>query len=290
MKKITGLLGLVACATVALTGCDKTKEYDVIVPPSQATFLYKSIGTYYIKNAPTSTYKIPIGLTKASSTPTVVNVTVTSNTGAQLGTQYTLPSLSVTIPAGKVVDTLVVNGIFSGYNTPTPRVDTLKFAIQSGDYPKSDYNDTFKLVLRKYCDVLESELVGDYNSTRDYYNVTTASASTYNATISNWTSTGATTATVLIKNLGATADVGFGPFLPTDGAATGLTAVLDWTNPANFTITVASQPYVASLYTYGASTISGSGTFSSCDQTFSINYVVRVSAGSFSGQSSILKR
>lgn len=291
MKKINGLLVIVVIMVAAfIIGCDKTKEYTTIVPPKQAHFLYNSIGTYYIKDDPNSVFKLPIGLTKASSTPTVVNVTVTSNTGAALGTQYTLPATSVTIPAGKVVDSLSIKGLFAGYNSATTRVDTLLITIQSGDYPQSDVNYTYKLVLRKYCDVIESQLTGNYTSTKDYYNVTTVSGGSYTTSISNWVGTSATTATVIIKNLGATSDVGFGPFLPTDAAATGLTATLNWTNPANFTVTIPSQNYVSSLYTYGASTISGSGTFSSCDQSFNIGYVVRVSVGSFSGQSSILKR
>lgn len=288
MKQIKSLAALSGIAFVLLlTSCDKTKEYDVIVPPVQAHFLNTTVATYYVTNDPNSVFKIPVGLTKASSKPTVVTVTMTSPTNAVSGTQYTLPTTTVTIPAGKVVDSLTVKGIFSGY--ATGRVDTLTFTIQSGDAPASDYNKVYKLILRKYCAVVSTDLVGNYTASRDYYQVTQASGASYTAAISNWTSTGATTATVLIKNLGATLDIGFGPFQPTDAAATGLTAMLDWTNPANFTVTLASQPYVASLYTYGASTISGSGTFSSCDRTFNINYVVRVSVGTFSGQSSILK-
>ena len=281
------LLSLIT-ASLMFAGCDKTKVYDTTLPPDQAHFLNTTIATYFVSNDPNSVFKIPVGITTVSSKPTVINITVTSPTNAVAGTQYTLPTTTVTIPAGKAVDSLSVKGIFSGY--ASGRIDTLVFTIQSGDVQASDYNKVYKLVLRKYCAVVSTDLVGNYTTTRDYYNVTQASAATYTTSISNWTSTGATTATVLIKNLGATTDVGFGPFLPTDGAATGIIATLNWTNPANFTITIASQPYVASLYTYGASTISGSGTFSSCDQTFNIGYVVRVSAGTFSGQSSILRR
>jgi len=289
MKKIKGIITIaVAATTLLMAGCDKTQEYDVIVPPVQAHFLNKTVGTYYVSNDPNSVFKIPVGITKASSKPTVINITMTSPTNAVSGTQYTLPTTTVTIPAGKVVDSLAVKGIFSGY--ATGRIDTLTFTIQSGDVPASDYNKVYKLVLRKYCAVVSNDLIGNYTTSRDYYNVTQASAATYTTSISNWTSTGATSATVTIKNLGATLDIGFGPFLPTDGAAIGLLATLDWSNPANFTISIASQPYVSSLYTYGASTVSGSGTFSSCDQTFNIGYVVRVSAGNFTGQSSILRR
>ncbi|SJZ80963.1 hypothetical protein [Sediminibacterium ginsengisoli] len=271
-----------------MASCDKNKAYPIITPPTEASFLTATSGTYYVKNDPNSVFKIPVGTTTLSSSARNVTVSVTSPTGATAGTQYTLPSTTVSIPGGKVVDSLAVKGIFSGF--PGTRVDTLTFNITGGDVPASSYNKQYKLVMRRYCDVISTDLTGNYANSRDYDRALTgtASASKYTASISNWTSTGPTSATVLIKNLAVTGDIGFGPFAPTDPAATGLTATLDWSNPANFTVTIPTQNYVASLYTYGQSTISGSGTFSSCDQTFTITTTVRVAAGSFTAVVSTL--
>ncbi|MDB5210911.1 MAG: hypothetical protein JWQ30_1738 [Sediminibacterium sp.] len=274
--------------SVVLTNCNKLDPYPTIVPPTQANFTNATGGTYYVKNDPNSTFKIPVGITSVSSASRNVTIGVTTSTGAAAGTQYTLPSTTVTIPAGKVVDSLSVKGLFGGYSGT--RVDTLTFSITGGDVPVSDYNSTYKLVLRRYCDVISTSLSGNYANSRDY-DLTiagTPSATKYTATITNWTDLTATTASIKIQNLGNTPDIGFAPFAATDAAKTGLTATVDWTNPANFTVTIPSQPYVNSLYTYGASTISGTGTFSSCDQTFTLTYVVRVSVGSFTAVTTTL--
>jgi hypothetical protein len=275
---------LSAIVFILLFACNKHNEYSIITPPAQASFANTSSGTYYIKNDPNSIFKIPVGTTTLSSIGRNIAISVASPTGAASGTQYTLPANSVTIPAGKALDSFAVKGLFSGF-TGT-RVDTLVLTISGGDVPVSSYNSTYKLVMRKYCDVVSSNLTGDYTNTLDYYpaSLTTGSpsASKYTATISNWTAVTATTATVKILNLGLSPDNGFGPFAATDPAATGLTATVDWTDPANFKLTLSSQPYMASLYSYGAATISGSGVWSACDQTFTITYTVKVSLGSFS--------
>lgn len=284
------LLASILLVSSIFIGCNKNNLYDTTIPTEQSSFLTATGGTYYVKNDPNSVFKIPVGGTTISAISRNVTISVVSPTGAVSGTQYTLPSTTVTIPAGNAVDSLSVKGIFAGF--PGARIDTLLFTIAGGDLKPSDYNPTYKLVMRKYCDVVSTNLVGNYANTRDYDKTTAgaASAAKYNAAISNWTATSATTATVLIKNLCGTADIGFLPFAASDPATTGLTAVLDWTNPANFTVTIASQPYVSSLYTYGASTISGTGTFSSCDQTFTITTTVRVAAGAFTAVASTLIR
>lgn len=283
------MVGVMALATI-LGGCDKTKEYDLITPPVQSSFINTTTATYYIKNDPTSIYKIPVGITTLSSMATNVNVTASSSTGAVSGTQYTLPSTTITIPAGKAMDSLSVKGLFAGY--PGARKDTLTFKITGGDVPATAYNNTFNLIMQKYCDVVSTDLLGNYTKSRDYDKTLagTPSALSYTASISSWTVLSATTATVLIKNLCGTTDIGLLPFAASDPAATGILATLNWTSPSNFTVTIASQPYVASLYSYGASTISGTGSFSSCDQTFTIITTVRVSAGAFNPIASVLLR
>ncbi|MEO7982677.1 MAG: hypothetical protein ABI688_01220 [Bacteroidota bacterium] len=294
MKKIISIL--IVCVVVAgliilAPGCNKNDPYTLITPPEQAHFVNKTVATYYVKNDPNSVYKIPIGLTTTSSSARTVVISVSSSTGAIAGTQYTIPSTTVTIPANSVVDSLAVKGLFAGY--PGNRIDTLTFTITGGSAAVSEYNSVFKLVLRKYCDVVSSSLIGSYTNTRDYDGTLagTPSASRYTATLSNWTSTGLTSATVIIKNLAATSDIGFGPFAANEPIAlNGVSAILDWTNPANFSISIPSQPYMLTTFGYGPSTISGSGTFSSCDQTFTVTTTVRVSAGAFSAVVSQLVR
>ncbi|RZM24861.1 MAG: hypothetical protein EOO88_21385 [Pedobacter sp.] len=269
--------------SVGLNSCEKKNEY---LKVTAAEFITPTAGAgdYYLKstNAP---FLIPVGLTTVSDVDRTLNFTYTSTTAAS-GVQYTAPA-SVTIKAGSVIDTLRFKGIFSGY--PAGRKDVI--TVKMDGYPAVDGLNTFKITTQPYCDVVSSSLIGNYTNTKDYYGGA-PSAAKYTASISNWTPTGTsgTAATILIKNLGVTSDVGFGPFAATDPAATGITANLDWSNAANFTITIPSQPYVTSLYTYGASTISGTGTFSACNQTFTINYTVRVAAGNFTGTSTVLSK
>jgi hypothetical protein len=276
---------------VMILACNKNNPYDTITPPAQAHFMNATIGTYFVKNDPNSTFKIPVGVTAKSGSSRNITYTVTSPTGAVSGTQYTLPASSVTIAAGSVVDSLTVKGIFAGF--PGVRVDTLTFNITGGDAAVSDYNSTYKLVMRKFCDVISTGLTGAYTNTKDYDRALTGavSAGRYTATVSNWTALTATTASVNIKNLAATSDIGFGPFAANEPIAlNGITAILDWTNPANFTVSIASQPYMLTTFGYGPSTISGTGTFSSCDQTFTLTTTVRVSAGAFTAVVSTLTR
>ncbi|MFZ4672178.1 MAG: hypothetical protein ACOYLT_09215 [Flavobacterium sp.] len=274
---------------VMIMACNKNNPYDTVTPPAQAHFMNATIGTYFVKNDPNSTFKIPVGVTVKSGSSRTINYTVTSPTGAASGTQYTLPASTVTIQAGNVVDSLTVKGLFAGF--PGVRVDTLTFKITGGDLAASDYNSTYKLVMRKYCDVISTNLVGSYASSRDYDRALTGAVSgaKYSSSVSNWTPLTATSASVTIKNLAATSDIGFGPFAANEPIAlNGVTAILDWTNPANFTVTIASQPFMLTTFGYGPSTISGTGSFSSCDQTITVSTIVRVSAGTFSAVVSTL--
>ncbi len=186
---------------IAMASCKKTGDNDnLTIPPAQANFANLSGGTYYVKNDPNSVYKIPVGTTNVGTTNRNVAISVTSPTGAVSGTQYTLPASSATVPAGKALDSFSVKGLFAGY--PGNRIDTLLFTITGGDVPVSDYNSVYRLVLRKYCDVVAANLTGAYANSRDYYPavISTAnqSAAKYTATISSWTPLTATTATIII--------------------------------------------------------------------------------------------
>jgi hypothetical protein len=245
------------------------KKQETLIAPSAAEFTAATnTATYFIQNTPGSVYKIPIGVTSASKSDRTIKFTVSSPTGAVAGSQYTIGSNSVTIPAGKVVDSIAVNGLFAGYST-VGRRDTLVFTITGGDVPPSIYGNMFKLVMLKSCDVVAANLVGNYANSTDTYNGAASTKPNYTASISNWTVVSATSATVTIKNLGATSDNGWGPFGATDASLNpGLTATLNWADPANMTVTIATQNYFDDGS--GNSTITGSGTFSSCDQTFKI--------------------
>ena len=185
------------------------------------------------------------------------------------------------------MDSLAIKGLFAGYGSG--RRDTLFITISGGDVPANSYNNKYTLILKKYCDVIPANLVGDYTNSVDYY-AGAPSATSYTATITNWTPINATSAYVNIINLGATPDNGWGPFSPTDPVENpGVLAKLDWTNPANFSVTIAKQ----NMFNYGNgnSTVTATGTFSSCDQTFTIKFtVVYAGNGASYTTTSVLQR
>lgn len=265
-----------------ITG-NSCKKTDITVPPVQAHFISAG-ASYYITNSSNSEFKIPVSLTTVANVDRQVTLNVTSPTNATSGVQYTLGSTTVTIPAGKSVDSVTVKGLFAGYTNG--RKDTLIFTITGGDIEPASFNSSFSLVLQKYCDVVLSELEGEYTQSFD-----AQSPDEYGPYTSSVTavSTGPTSATLTIRNF---AKAAFGPFAASDPAGDpGIKVNIDWTNPANFTTSVPTQTFYKDP-SYGTATIkpTGTGTFSSCDGTLTLSYNVTVSAGSFGNFTTTLKR
>jgi hypothetical protein len=257
MKKIT-LLSLVCfSALLFMASCKKSKISEASVPPTAAHFTNKTGASFFVQNTANSTFKIPIGLTAPVASDTKVTVTVTSPTGAAAGVQYNLPSSTITIPAGQTLDSLTVQGIFAGF--PGSRVDTLVFKISGGDVEAAPYNDTYKLVLRKVCPVVFATLAGNYSNTNEYFGGA-FQYGPYVTGVSNLVSTGATTATGQITNI-------------YDDGWNAINVVFDWTDPANFKVSIPLQPTGKSYNGAPTSVRSSSGqpnTFSSCDRTVTL--------------------
>ena len=228
-----------------------------------------TIGTYYIKSSNTP-FVLPIGITNVSKVDRNIQFTY-SSTAAVVGTQFNAPT-SLVIKAGTAVDQLTISGLFSGYPLST-RKDTVKITISGGDVPASSYKGVYRLILRKYCDVSLADLYGNYTAT-DYY--------AYPMTVKagSAVSTGATTGSVQVTNLWDY------------GVVTTTTINLDWTDPANFKVTIPDQVYVAGdgLWIKNSAT---TGAFSSCDQTFTLNYTLyfkATGANYYANQVTKLKR
>ena len=284
MKNIKSLLLPVAILfSVLFFSCAKD---NIITPNQQVALFASSSSSYFITSDPNTEFKIPFGVTQVAKKDLKIEFSVTSPSGAVEGQQYTISNNTAIIPEGSTIDSLSLKGIFSAY--PTGRKDTLIFKITGGDIPSLVGADVYTLVLQKYCDVNLDDLLGDYTSSID--NQSPDSYGPYTATINSAVSTGPTSGTIYITYF---ADAGFGPWDPSEIAANpGIAVNLDWSDPANFITTVPSQTFSTDLYGYGKATISpvGSGTFSSCENSFVINYKVTVSAGSFGSFVTVLKR
>jgi hypothetical protein len=239
----------------------------IVQPPSQATFLNQSSGAYFITDSIIED-TIPVGVTSVAGKDRIVSFAVSSATGATSGTEYTLIHDSVVILAGKAIGYIVIKGNY-GFYKGTTRKDTLLFTLTdngAGEVPPSDFNNSFTLVMRGPCvegeDFDPAEFNGDYTNCIDLYpGLSPSKPYKVTITIISPPSPGQTSATLVIQ------DLGFGDF----GASSVDTVSLDWSNPPNLVATVLSQPYFGGGLVMIAS---DTGRFSSCHQTFVLNYDV----------------
>lgn len=281
MKKLKSLaLSLVAAATLFMAGCDKTKDYPVDVPPSQAHFMNKTTLTYQVLTA-NSSYKIPVGVTTASNVDRQVTISITSPTGATAGLDYIVANNVVTIPAGKVVDTFVIQGKLARFLNDEKQ--TLKLAITQPNVTPSDYNDTLTLILRGPCfegNVDMQAFLGNWHAVETFG--AGAPYGPYATTISSSTLITPTTGVITVTNLW---DSGWEP----------ISFVLDWTDPNNRTATVISDPSIAGSNSGDLNAgyagipmqvrpLAGNpGTFSACANTFTLRMQLGVEGVGFFG-------
>lgn len=250
-------------ALVAIAGCDKTKLYKVKEPDGQISFANVSNDAYTVATA-SSVYKLKVGTTDIADHDRSATISVSSPTGAVIGTHFTLSKTTVVIPAGKVLDSIEVKGVFAQYTAG--RKDTLVFTITQSDAAISTYNSTLKLFVRGPCfdsDIPSfTPMVGAYTKTFE-----NGSYGPYTSTITGASSTGATTATASITNI-------------YDSGITGV-ATFNWATPGNFTVTIAAQQ---------VGTLSGAplflrttapGKFTYCTNFFTIPLELYTAAGTY---------
>lgn len=252
--KNTFLLIVAAGLMLGISSCKKGDHLDkIIAHPEFAKFGNNVVSQYFVTNSASSTFKIPVGFTTKSDVARTINFTYISSTGAAQGVQYNAPA-SVNIPAGGAGDTLAINGIFAGY--PTGRKDTLRIRISGTD---TAFYNTYILVMQKYCPVVLADLEGDYNNTREYNSSGTLVYGPYTTVVKNSQSVSATSAKVMIENI---YDFGWND----------IEATIDWADPGNFKVTIAKQNTgtLDGGYPLYVRSASGTNTFSSCDQTFTL--------------------
>lgn len=256
MKTLKHILPFCIALLVAASGCKKDDK--VNTPPEQANFFNQAGGTYFV-TGPTVNYVIPVAVTTVSDHERTINITVSSPTGAKEGTQYTLSTKSIKLPAGKVIDSsLVLQGSFPAYETDERR-DTLIFTISGDGVPASTYNSTYTLLMRGPCQDSDVEdlniMSGDYTRTFE-----DGSYGPYTSSISNVQTLTATTGTAKMTKL-------FESF-------SGVTINFDWTDPDNVKVTIpyqqTDQVYAAGKPFMVRTTPGTTSTFSVCTQTFTI--------------------
>ena len=243
------------------TFLNSCKKEDFVKPPTEVHFT-DTIGAYLVPDTNTTEFKIPVGLTQSSNVDQRVTISVSSPSGAVMGSQYTLGDTSIVIKAGQTLEYLTIKGIFGGY--PAGRKDTLVFTIINSDAPH-EFNSTYTLTMQRYCPVNINDFLGDYANTNEIFG--TNPYGPYLTTISSVTPLTATSGTIVVENI---FDAGWAPIIFT----------LDWTDPSNFKATLVQQSGIADAGTI-SSTYTGkdvsvrpfsgqAGSFSSCDQTLTL--------------------
>jgi hypothetical protein len=208
-------------------------------------------------------------LTTTSTSPRTVTVNVSSPSGAQQGTHYTLTSNTVTIPANGAVDSIEVRANYAQYQSG--RKDTLIFSIADAD-KSPNIRSTYRLAIAGPCfegDVNLDDLLGDYNNSREsWYD----SYGPYKTTVTAVNLTSPTTGTITVSGIRVEDIVLSEP----------LTFRLDWTNPSNRTVVLSPAPVfdLGELSGWGypshnllattSTATQGPGTFSVCNQTITL--------------------
>ncbi|HEX6914733.1 MAG TPA: hypothetical protein VF145_05805 [Chitinophagaceae bacterium] len=270
MRKYSFLLTLLAISGVmGVLSCKKnnlTVDVDPLNVPSRAKFAYTDLNaplarTFYVgAAAPDNVYNIPVGVTSVSSQDRTIQLSYSSTT-AVAGTHYTAPA-SIVIPAGQAVANLPITGNFANIAAGTSHI--LKIKISGGDVPAfGSGRDSLMLTLRRYCPPSLTALGGNYTDTREYTSAGAFSYGPYTTSLNNLTMVaGSTTkATGTISNI-------------YDDGWNDLNVTLDWTDPANFKVTIPLQPtgktYTGGLTHVRTSTASAAvNTFSACDRSLS---------------------
>jgi hypothetical protein len=235
MRKYSLLITLLAVSAVVgvLSSCKKnnlTVDVDPLIVPSRSEFaLYDQVPYGKTLNAqssaPLDRISIPVGITTVANVDRTIQFTYSSTTGAVNGTHYTAPA-TVTIPAGKALDSLRIIGNFANL---LPGVTHLvKVKITGGDVPAFTGKDSLTLTLRRFCPVVTSALLGAYPNTNELWG--TSAYGPYNTTVASITPITATTATMVVTNIW---DYGWNP----------ITFTMDWTaaDPAAWKIDVVPQ-------------------------------------------------
>jgi hypothetical protein len=276
MKFIKNLsLSAMAGLMLLLASCDKTKPYEIVTPSSEAHFIGKDVQVYAVETDPVPAYNVVIGTTDVSDKDRVVKFKITSPSGAVAGTQYTISGVgadgigSVTIKAKEALASVTVQAIYSAYTTG--RKDSLIFNIIESDVKPAGFLNPMILVLRGPCfegSVNLNELLGDYLNTNEDFGGTLYGP--YATAISAVSSSSATSGTITVDNI---YDFGWAP----------ITFKLDWSDPANRTVTLDQQEGLAGGSTLGLDdtyqvmvrAFEGEvGTFSGCTQKLTLKMQV----------------
>lgn len=282
------LLPTIVAASMILTGCDKTKPYDIQLPPAEVHFLGPKNQTYSVIADPAPTFYVVVGTTTKENFDRTAKLNIASVSGLVENTDYTVSRTTLNFPSGKVLDTIAINANFASF--PFGSRDTLVLTLGTPSIQPAAFQDTIRLIITGPSACSEasptlSNVLGDYANTNELLG--TNPYGPYTTSISAATQTGPTTGQITVENIW---DNGWGP----------INFILDWTDPANPTTQVVPQSAIPGSNagdlnsTYAGQTVavrvpagsisaSAFGTYSYCDETFVLNMQLGVTNLGFFG-------
>ena len=254
---------LLAAIAIGFGSCDKTKLYDIVLPPAQVHFNGAETQNYSTLVARDTAHTVYVGTTDVSTEDRTFNVVITSTTGAALGTQYTVSSNAVTIAKGQTSGSFQIKGIPAAY--VSGRKDTLIVAFSNPQpIPVAGFLDTVKIALRGPCqesEIVFASMLGTYTKTFE-----NGSYGPYVSTLISPVPVNATTTKATLTNIyesGISASVTF-----------------NYAGPAPFVATIEDQ---ATGFTNGGLPMrivsSAPGTFNYCNNTIRLPIRMYTTAG-----------
>jgi hypothetical protein len=221
---------------VLIVGCKKSDN--LTVPPLESHFTFKEGGAYLV-TGPDTKFLVPFGITTVSKEDVRINVSVSSPTGAVEGTHYTLATKQVLIPAGQTLGFLEIKAFYPPYET-RERSDRLVFKIEGSSLTQPIVSNS-EYTLSISGDYDPEVLKGAYNNTNETL-PPNAPYGPYKTTISSIKRLSPTTAEIVVENI---FDV-----VP---AWKPITFKLDWTDPADFIVTLNEQSGIGDAGVFGSS-------------------------------------
>lgn len=154
---------------VAFSSCDAILEQDKTdfgKGPVLTQFTKKSVSANFIKDGTTQTYNIPVSTVGGTNLPLdkaiTVTISVDPSSTAVSGTQFTLETTTVTIPAGEMSANAQIKVITNNLDPLNAKKVVLK--IDSSSQGVSESNKT-SVVLQAVCSLNLAGFVGNYTAT-----------------------------------------------------------------------------------------------------------------------------
>ncbi|TBV25039.1 MULTISPECIES: hypothetical protein [Meridianimaribacter] len=160
MKKILKI-SLVLLTFIGFVSCDSTDDdtsyLDNRTPV--AYFVPGNSGTLLVEEEAPAVYTVTVGISEAQATDRSYVVSVDPSSTAQSGVDYSINLSNLVIPAGSVVGTFTVTGIYAG---TTLAGSSLKLNLDSVEETSVLARSQFNLSIFRSCPVDSDFLTGSY--------------------------------------------------------------------------------------------------------------------------------